>query len=445
MGLNKDKIINTVLGILIILSFILSFTLWTTGRNVGEEQSTSEENPSSKLSLTSYSSEDVFRPKTIALHGITQEEPLLVANSYELRDLFKENMEMSNLSEIDQVDSLTKNEYLERIQTGEWVEFIYAEELPFGVIAQKFAEISQDNSNLFFDRVALDLNNSNSLYFYHTESDALYNATLLDYEEINLDLLLDNDKLSYISAEPIFLKDQIRYLPTESLEMFYRTYVIHQLPNSSYISNFFPDTSLVDVRSSSDNTRYIDLTKEVTINEKNHTLTYLSQLYTSNEISPEERYNKSFEKINQFENWSDTLMFSSYNKENKVLSFRREIEGISVYSNNEYESISEVSLVEDGLTHLRIPLRFANTPINIKGSPTKVLVSGIEMMDQLRTELTEEEYEKIEDFNVGYSWEESDEESQVVNFNPNWYILYDNRWLTLSSLLAVNKETVYGF
>lgn len=445
MGLNKDKIINTVLGFLIILSFYLSFTLWTTGRNIGEEESTSDRGLTSSVSITTHSIEDVYRPKVVALHGLTSDDPLLIASSFKVRDFLKENLEKTSLAEFETVGSLTGEEYLEKIQLGQWLEFIYPEEIPFGIVDRKFVEMPSDKAQLFFDRVVLDLNNSGIIYFYNSVSESLYNSVRLADDEINLDPLIYNEELTYLPAEAIYLKNQIRYLPTEPMNVFYRTYVIHQLPKSSYVSNFFPDTSLVDVRTTNSSVRYIDLTKEVTINDTNHTLSYLRQIYTSDQMSPAERYSRSFQQINQFENWAETFILSSYNRENQVLSFRREIEGIPVFSNNDDESISEVSLVEEGVTHLKIPLRYANTPINIKGAPVKVIASGVEMIEELRTQLTEEEFELIEDITLGYGWEESEEESQVINFNPDWYILYDNRWVALSSLLEQSKETVYGF
>lgn len=445
MGVKKNRVINGVLGLLIILSFYLSFSLWTTGRNIGEEESENGRGSSICVSLTSHDKEDVFRPQYLALHDLEAEEPLLVTRSYEIRDFLKESQEKANLSEIEQVGSLTGEEYLEQLQSGQWLEFIYPEEIPFGTVSQKFIDMSSDKAQLFFDRVILDLANTGIVYFYHSASESFYNSVRVIDEEVNLDSLIDNDELTYFPAEPIFLSNQLRYLPTDSLEIYYRTYVIHQLPNSSYISNFFPDTSLVDVRSNNGTTRYIDLTKEVTMNETNHTLTYLRQIYTADQMSPEDRYTRSFQQINQFENWADTFILSAYNRENQKLSFRREIEGIPVFSNNDDESISEVSLVEEGVTHLKIPLRYANTPINIKGSPRKTLISGVEMIEELREVLTEQEFKLIENIDVGYSWEESTEESQVINFNPNWYILYNNRWVALSSLVETSKETVYGF
>lgn len=447
MGVNKNvkrtTITNVILTLLVLSSIILSFSLWTTGRNLGEEVSDTSQASPTRVSVMTHSIEEVFRPKMIALHSIVESQQLVIASSYELSDFLKETMEDSNLSKIEKIRSLTKEEYLEKVQKGPWIELVYPEALPFGMISSNFSGLSKETADLFFDRILFDQYDSSKISFYHMASESFYTTKLIDDKKVNMDLLLA-EEVSRQPAEAVFLKDNIKYLPTESIDISYQSYIISQFPNTTYINNFFPDTSLVDVRSTNNYTRYIDLTKEVTINENNHTLTYLSQVYTSGEMSPEDRYKKSFQQINQFENWSSSIMFSSFDKEKNILSFRREIQGLPVFSKNEHESLSEVSLVEDGVTHMKLPLRFINTPINIKGAPKKTLISGIEMMEELREKITDEEFQLIEDFSVGYSWLESSEDSQVINFDPDWYVFYKDRWLTSSSLIDLHKETVYG-
>lgn len=447
MGVNKNvkrtTITNVILTLLVLSSIILSFSLWTTGRNIGEEESDTSQASPSRVSVKTHLIEEVYRPRMIALHSIVESQPLVIANSYELSDFLKETMKDSNLSKIEKIRTLTKEEYLEKVQKGSWVELVYPDELPFGMISSNFSELSKEMTDLFFDRILFDQYDSSKISFYHMASESFYTTKLIDDKEMNIDLLLD-EEVSQLTAEAVFLKDNIKYLSTEPIDISYQSYIISQFPNTTYINNFFPDTSLVDVRSTNNYTRYIDLTKEVTINENNHTLTYLSQVYTSGEMGPEDRYKKSFQQINQFENWSDSIIFSSFDKEKNILSFRREIQGLPVFSKNEHESLSEVSLVEDGVTHMKLPLRFINTPINIKGAPKKTLISGIEMMEELKAKITDEEFQSIEDFSIGYSWLESSEDSQVINFEPDWYVFYKDRWLTSSSLIDLQKETVYG-
>ncbi len=444
-NVKRTTLTNIILTLLVLSSIVLSFSLWTTGRNIGEEETDSNQSSPSRISFRTHSFEEVFRPRLIALHGIQDEKPLSIATSYGLNDFLKETIASSQLSKIVQKESLTQEEYVEKITRGKWIEFVYPDELPFGIISSNFSELSKETTNLFFDRILFDQYDSAKVSFYHMESGSFYTAEMIEDEKTKVGSLINQEDIFYQSAEIIYLKDTIKYLPTDPVEIPYQSYIISQFPDRTYINHFFTDTSLVDRRSTNNYTRYIDLTKEVTINENNHTLTYLSQIYTVDEMDPEDRYTKSFQQINQLENWSDSLSFSSINKENNILSFRREINGVPVFSKNEYESISEIAIVEEGVTHIKLPLRFVNTPIDIKGSPKKQLSSGIEMINKLRTEMSEEDFQLIDDFSIGYSWEESNEDSQVVNFEPDWYVYYKDRWLTCSSLIDLHKETVYGF
>lgn len=449
MGVNQNikrtTLTNIILTLLVLSSIVLSFSLWTTGRNIGEEERDANKTSPSRVSFRTHSLEEVFRPRLIALHGIQEEEPLVIATSYGLKDFFKETIESSKLSKIIQKESLTKEEYVEKITRGKWIEFVYPDELPFGMISSNFSELSKETANLLFDRIIFDQYDSGKVSFYHMESGAFYTAEMIEDEKTKVGNLITQEDIFYQNAEIIYLNNTIKYLPIDPVEISYQSYIISQFPDRTYINNFFPDTSLVDRRSTNNSTRYIDLTKEVTINENNHTLTYLSQIYTVDEMDSEDRYIKSFQQINQLENWSDSISFSSIDAKNNILSFRREINGVPVFSKNEYESISEIAVVEEGVTHIKLPLRFVNTPIDIKGSPKKQLSSGIDVVNKLRAEMSEEDFQLIEDFSIGYSWKESSEDSQVVNFEPDWYVYYKDRWLTCSSLIDLHKETVYGF
>lgn len=445
-NIKKPTLTNIILTLLVLSSIVLSFSLWTTGRNIGEEESEQLSGSPARISVISHSIEEVYRPRIIAFHGIIAENPLMIMSSYGLDDFLQEIINDPNTTNIEGTETLTKELYLERLRRGQWVEFVYPDEMPFGMISSIFSDLPTDTAELFFDRIVFDQTDNSQVYFYHMESETFYTTEGgSDFPKRGIESLLAAEETLLQPAQATFLNNTIKYLPTEPMEVPYQSYIINQFPDRIYINNFFSDTSLVDVRSADNSTRYIDLTKEVTINESNHTLTYLSQVNTAGEMTPHDRYRRSFQQINQFENWSDSLIFASYDRDTNILVFRREIKGIPVFSKNEYESIAEISLVEDGIIHMKLPMRYVNTPINIKGSPKKTLISGVQMIGELREIVNDEDFQQIKDFSIGYSWQESSEDSQVVNFEPNWFVFYKNQWLTYSELVDIYKETVYGF
>lgn len=447
MGVRKDRILNFILGFLVIISFVLSYGLWTAGRNIGAEETTTGQTARSSVSITTHYESDAFRPANIALHGMDDQYRTVMGKSYPLRHLLRDIYENQNLTRIDRSALSSHAEYVERLQTGRWLEFIYKEEQPIGLLEQKFEELSRENANRFYDRILINLDNPENILFYHTDSESVYVSSTSEGEQLNLDPFLNEEYMEYVGVFPVLLANNIVYLPQETTDVPYKSYVSDQLPNSAYIGNFFPDTSLVDRRSNGGITRFIDLTKEVSINQNIYTLNYLRQISDSGELDPVTRFSRSFDQVNRFENWSETYVLSDYDREQEVISFQREIDGFPVFSPNGYETISEVGLVESGVTHMKLPLRFINTPVSITmdGAPSRVMISGEEVMRQLNEKVPVREFDLIEDIVLGYSWDESEEASQFIYFNPEWFILYDGSWMTLDALLDLPEEVAtYG-
>ena len=445
MGINKDRIYNFVLGLLVILSFVLSYNLWTAGSDINDEQNTGSQSSRIDISTVNHSLSDVYRPTNVTLHGLDDEHRMLMASTFPLKNLLNNRFTTENLDRIERQENITTHEYIEILQTGQWVEFGFREELPLGILEQKFDELTQEEANQFFDRILINVDNLSSVYFYHSESDTMYSASVRKNESLNIDPFLNKENLRYRPVQIEVLDNGFVYLSQEIVEIPYRSYVLDRLQNSLYTSNFFPDTSLVDVRSNGSITRYIDLTKEVSINQRTNTLVYLRQIPNPGEMSSTERYRRSFEQVERFENWTGTFALSDYNREDDIISFRREIEGLPIFSPSSNESVSEIGLVENGVTHLKIPLRFSTIPITMDDSPVKELLPGVEVMDELRRAMTFEDFGKIENVMIGFTWEESKEASQVIYFNPDWYILYDSTWIEFKSLLGRYKEAAYGF
>lgn len=449
MGLTRDRARNIFLTVLVILSFYLSYRLWTAGREIGTEDIPTGQITRTNVSLTSHSPSDTFRPPLVALHGLNPLRPTLVSHTYSLRTLIDQEYSKRNLDQIVRSDTMSNSEYLNDLQSGSWLEFVYYEEMPLGMFEQKFAEISRDYTNAFFNRILIDIDNRDFVNFYHTETEELYVASVLAGEEIEISPFLNQENLNYVDAFPTLMTDNIIYLPSDTVDVSYRSFVIDQLSSSVYINSFFPDTSLVDVRSTDTTTRYIDLTKEVTINNVTNRLSFVRQISDPGELEPASRYTRSFDQINRFENWAESFILSSYDRETETIAFRREISGYPVFSTQDNEAVSTIQLVETGVTNLDLALRFISTPITLldidETETTRTVTSGSEVIEMLRRMGNGELLYRIDNIVLGYTWEESDEDSQVVNFIPEWYVMVDGTWVSYESLLELHEEDVtYG-
>lgn len=447
MGITQERFRNGLLACLVILSFFLSYKLWTAGRNIGEESTSNQVTRTTASSVNHYQS-DVFRPVEVVLHDEERPGTVLTSHTYPLRNLMRQTFDTMMFDQIIRSEMRGMNEYITELQTGKWLEFVYLEEVPLGIIEQNFDEMSRDAANIFYNRMLVNRDDDSHVYFYNTNTEVYHVASVIEGQDMGITAFLNQENLPYVEAQPYIIENDILYITTNPVSISYKSYVIDQLPNTTYINSFFPDTSLVDVRSNGNITRYIDLTKEVSINENIETLNYLRQITDAGEVDPTTRYVRSFDQVNRFENWADTFVLSNYDRTDQTLSFRREMDGILVFSSSDYESVTDISIVESGVTRLKLPIRFIRTPIAIPESDEegehRELIAGTQLMEDIQKNVSAEIYKQIEDVTIGYTWMESEENSQVVNFTPEWYIQVNGRWMTYNDVLKLQEDEMYG-
>ena len=448
MGIKQARIRNSILTGLVFLSFFLSYKLWTAGRNIGEETTSGQVSRTTVSSVTHYKN-DVFRPIEVVKHEEERVDTVLISHTYPLRNLWRQTIDERMFDQLIRSEMKANDQYIEELQNGDWLEYVYLEEVPFGINEQNFDELSREETNTFYNRMLININDQSQVYFYNTETEIYYVVSVLEEQELNIEAYLNPENLPYVEATPYIIGGNIIYISTNPIAIPYKSYVIDKLPNTIYINSFFPDTSLVDVRSNGNLTRYIDLTKEVSINENRETLNYFRQISDSSDVDPTTRYLRSYDQVNRFENWADTFVLSDYNRIDQTISFRRELDGVLVFSQNDYESVTDIAIVESGVTRLKLPLRFISTPIAIpemdKDGDSRTLIAGTTLMEDIKSKVLTETYNKIEDVRIGYTWIESEEDSQVVNFTPEWYILVDGTWMTYNSLLRLQEDEMNGF
>lgn len=448
MGIKQERMRNSLLASLVILSFFLSFKLWTAGRNIGEETTSGQVTRTTASSVNHYRS-DVFRPVEVVIHEQERMNTVLTSHTYPLRNLLKQTTDNLMFDQLIRSEMKGLDQYSEELQNGDWLEYIYLEEIPFGINEQNFDEMSKEVASTFYNRMLINTNDRSQVYFYNTKTEIYHVVSVLEEQGLNIDAYLNQENLPYVEATPYIVDENIIYITTNPVSIPYKSYVIDQLPNTVYINSFFPDTSLVDVRSNGNLTRYIDLTKEVSINENTNTLNYLRQILDSSDVDPTTRYLRSFDQVNRFENWADTFVLSNYNRVDQTISFRREMDGIPVFSTFDFETVTDISIVESGVIRLKLPLRFIRTPIAIpetdEEGDSRNLIAGTTLMEDIQSKVPTETYNKIEDVTIGYTWIERDENNQVVDFTPEWYILVDGIWMTYNNLLRLQEDEMNGF
>lgn len=438
---NKRLWRKLVLTLLIMLSFLMSLLLFSSGGHLGEgvtDQTNIATNQPSPSVVERDMIKDVYRPAQMTLHTARTPNTKYVVKDNDLADRYLELLGEIRLHEVAESYTLTTEEYQNMLSSDLWLECVFNDQLPMGIYSEMFDNLPTDYAEQTFDRFFIQTQEATDIYFYDYQTQTVY-RTPIEKKSAESFPQLDSLESEIYSAYGVQLKERWIYLPIQEQEIQRRSYMADQLPNSLYINQFFKDTSSVESRVSGSLTRYIDLTKEVSINDTTHVLTFLSQQPSSGEMSRTQRMRSSYDTLTRLENWQDRVVYQSYNPNNHYVTYQRQISGLPVFSDMHLESTVEIAMVEAGLTHLRLPLRFIRTPINISGDDQTNLASGQEVIEKLESAgiVVREE---IQDLKIGLEWSESAENEAVIFFEPHWYVKYQNQWQRLDQLLSPDEE-----
>lgn len=436
--------------VLVCLSFVLSALLWTSGNTFwGVEEKAKNTDSSTKLaapSIVEHQLTDFYQPIYYIAHhagnqGIGQ--AIVDGESQAKIDQF---LTTATFDRILEEEELTHTQYAELIQAGTWLELVYDDVLPLGIFKERFESVSKDWSDFTFDRMLISRTDPALLYFYNESQKVAASLKALKFDVTAFENLVTESAAEGVPVFSATLKDCSVYLPVHTQDISHKSYIIEKLPNSIYMNYFFPDTSMVDSRTTKNITRYIDLTKEVSINQETNILTFLSQKSTTEISSLTDRFIRSFEIVNDLENWQDDIIYHMYDAKNERISFLRYIGDYPVFTASNNESMIEISIEGDQLSHILLPLRFIQTPINIQSAELEEIPSGFTVLDDLRDHgiVVTEEVEKL---TIGYTWKERDENQKVIDLIPQWYVCAHGKWQPLESFIAekTGSEVAYEF
>lgn len=430
---------HLLLGALITLSLYLSISLLTEGGQSTEQSNTT--NDSTQVALVDRSLAEVFSPDQIILHEAYVGHQL--ASLQDTTDLVKKSYNMMKFSGVQAPETLSREAYQQAVHEDSWIEFMFDGTIPFGLFEGGLENVPSDYENRTFDRVLFNLNDENKVLFYNSQEERVYEFEEVMVPEDLLTSLSDTEAIEYTEAVGLEL-EKIVYVPDKTMSLPYKNYLVERLPDRLFISQFFTDTSQVDVRSTESTQRFIDYTTEVVINDLNHTLSYLSQKSDNEELSLTRRLDNSFQQLIKVENWKGQVHYQFYNPSTNEVIFQRYLDGMPVFSAQELESTVSLTVDGSGLRYLRVPLRIAQTTISLDEYGEKDLSSGSEIANRL--EAAGVDFSTINGLKVGLTWKESEEEERVIQFEPDWYINAedDTNWYTVDRFIELQGEAING-
>ncbi|MCA9765558.1 MAG: regulator of WalKR [Carnobacterium sp.] len=427
-----SKLVRPLLIILILLSLVLMWGIWT-GPSQYDNQTGNEQKKSSSVVIKRQLSR-VFGPSQIVLHHSGQ------ARMTMKKEVLASSNEVFNEIKLDRLEepiNFSSEDYQTELnQVDDKIEWLYFKNIPFGVINNLFSNLQEEYSEKTFDRIYLTEKNPSEINFYNTAEKLLYTSEIEEIGQEQLLAAVHRQGVPYRFVEIREIGEKYIYLPINEIKLPCLTYMVEIQPNSLFIGRLFDDTSEVREKRSEQSVQYLDYISEMRINEETNILNYYRNRSSSKAMPLTETLMLSFKELTIYENWSDEIHFFDYNKQTNEVTYRRYIEGFPVFSPTGYGA-TYLTVVEDGMSRLQVPMVVAQTPISDEKNQ-KTLQSGSDLLK----ELAEKNYtlNMIDDIKIGYTWTNNLESDRVITLDPNWYIYTEGSWINVQELEENGRE-----
>lgn len=243
-----------------------------------------------------------------------------------------------------------------------------------------------------------------------------------------------NELLSYMDNEEKLEEyisfgknDHPIYLPKERVKSSSKTLIGSKIEPSSFINALFSNPSLV--KPNTKEAYFTDGQRGMRIEHDGRKLEYINPIQSSyNMLDSMELLDKSINNINEHKGWTNEFLFEKINKPKNNIQFRLYYEGYPIFDNHSLSTIEQEWREQDLYLYSR-PLIILG---NLLNSRDVELPSGQEVSNYLVND-EQMEIENIQDIQVGYSLTFLDEAHSLM-LEPNWFILYKGEWVKLNLL-----------
>ena len=423
-----ESIKSMLLVVLVLVSFVLTWSLWTYQpkyefiQNTKYIQDVSVSNRKVEVS-------SLIQPVKILYH---QNDQHFGTTETVTQNKLMEEMKNWNFSDITNISSsIADDEFLSFIHGSGNLELVYSDELPMNVFQSIFQISNEDVRYASFDRLVIhmdeDKHDKVTAYFVSYENNKIYeaqvkNASIQTFEEINHQM--ENEYQRYLSFD--LTETKKIFLPADNFTMYRLQYYTDLMDPNTFKNALFSDPTYVKKDFLPSGEVYTDGSRLMRIDSDQLMMQYVNPA-SADEYRSETStlIQSSIDYVNDHGGWTDTYRFSSWDSFEQKTVFRLYSNNYPVYSSNGMSEIiqvwgnNEIFKYERPLFNLDLRLDRGKLPIT--------LPSGIEVIEVLR-EMKDFDPELLEDITIGYELVSDPLKSKVFILEPIWSFRYAGSW-----------------
>ncbi|SDN85860.1 Two-component signal transduction system YycFG, regulatory protein YycH [Psychrobacillus sp. OK028] len=430
MGLKYiEHVKSVVLFLLIILSFTLTFSIWTFSPVIQtNEAAIVDISIAEKKKL-----EDIIKPYRMI---ISQENVLKGSFASQPIDFVLNKMKTWEIQTVELASNKVNMEQInEFIKTPNRASFFFTADVPIEILDNILTFADHNFPKAYFNRLVIDWNEDSSdnmsLYFISTSQQKIYKATAEKTDKLGFiertieqadamqvyNEIVRNNKLSlYVSSSP---ENIISY-----------SYSIKEINPNKFKDALFNNPSLVRSNSvSMSEQQYTDDNALMNVNFPYKSLNYVHPASENeNPGNPLELIQNSLNFINEHSGWTDDYRYSRMNTANRQINYQLYFAGLPVFSKDTLTEISQYWGIDRVYRYYR-PFYTLDVPFPLKTRQVQ-LASGQSIYDFLST-ATDINMNSIDDVMIGFYLSRDDDQS-LFNLEPSWYYQESGSWIRIS-------------
>lgn len=430
MDLKRIEVVKTiVLNLLIALSIILTFSIWT----YTPKYPTIEKQPTVDISISEKSEiADVIKPYKVLFNF---EDGLKgTADPVEIDEIVSE-LKKWTITDLKLVDrSFDVGKFAKFIREENKFSLYFPAEVPLSVYSNVLNIEELKIPEITFDRVIVEWNTSNTtmdIYFISRENKLLYSAkaNVLEVQNFQQTILTTADSYSeYAEVSPG--NTPFLAVPVDRIELPRNTYSQGEISPSRFRDALFRDPNAVKRSQVEANlNEFKDDRAIMTVNTLTKDLDYVHPTADSNELAiPSELLFNTFDFINEHAGWTDDYRYSHMDPLTRYVEFQLYVHGLPVFSDTTSTKM-EQTWGEDRIFRYMRPYYTLDSSLPSE-TEVKILPSGLEVGEML-IDSKEIDFSIVEEIIPGY-YMKHDREDNLFMLEPTWYYLINDNWIRFS-------------
>ncbi|MDM5231091.1 YycH family regulatory protein [Lysinibacillus pakistanensis] len=417
-----EPVKSVVLFLLVMLSVILTFIIWT----YTPDYKIIEQTEGKEILIGSQKRmEDIIRPYK-AIYRFDEEFTGTASNGA-MKDIMKAFQGWNVLDLVPINNNLTANYVNEMIRTNNRMTIFFTGEIPYSAFSSIFQFADKEIPETTFNRMIIDWTNYGNkdlqIFFISSNNKTLMRShvSLQNTNPFIRDVI---EPAKTYSAFKEIERDGFTslYMPNDKIESTKYMYTFIEEPLESFKNVLFPNPNIVQRSIESAITeKYQDGKSRMTVDSNLKSLTYVYPAVESSAIiEPSKLLKDSFEFINEHGGFTADYRYVSKNTNKNQLEYQQYLQGLPVYSD---QVISKITTAWGDNLIFRYKRPYYSLVFDIPTEKEiKELPSGVEIVEKIQ-QLNNFVLSDIDDIVVGYYLKQ--DSTSIMTLEPCWFVVHN--------------------